>query len=607
MKRVSVLGLLVFATSVVAVPLTASAQVLDYSKEIDYEKLTPAEKSAARRAARKHKVDTLRVCADPGNMPLSNIKREGYQNKIAELLAKKIGGKASFFWRPYIERGLTRETFANRECDVLMGMPENYDDILTTQPLYRTTYVFASREERDITIKDFKDPQLRKLKIGVFQHSGIRELLTRYDIRGENVEVHTISQRADLVKEDQPWRQVKKVADGELDIAGVWGPFAGYVKTKLGAPLRLQPANKMDDSVPLEFSLSMGMRTTHILLKLKLEFAMQQSKDEIKAILEEYGVPLVQCSRCIVSGDIPSHGSFYKGFLETSQDRYLKPIPKEQIALDESKASKDQIVDRERLEAWLEDGADLDVELANATTASDANRIRFLLEKGAKPDKLDNLGYAPIHNAARYRDSEMVELLASLGANVDVKDHNGWTPLMHAAFRNHVPTIETLVRAGAKIEEKTPLGFTALALAIGERKFWSVQALLEQGAAINQPMGEDQLTPLMLLSTQVPAKKREAQIDQGPGVLDVARQLINEGADVNARSNAGVTPVMIAAGHNNPSMLGLLVQNGADLNAKSDVGKTPLMIANDSNSDAAIQAIKLFSLAGGNGQGSRVR
>ncbi len=582
---------------------SASAQVLDFSKEIDYEKLTPAEKTAAKQAARKHKVDELRVCADPGNLPLSNIRREGYQNKIAALLAEKLETTVSFFWRPYIERGLTRETFANRECDVLMGMPQDYEGILTTIPIYRTTYVFASLEDRDIRIKDFKDPQLRTLRIGVFQHSGIRELLTRYDIRGENVEVHTISQRADLVEEDQPWQQVKKVADGDLDIAGVWGPFAGYVKSKLGAPLRLQPANLMDDSVPLEFSLSMGMRRTHILLKLKLDVALHEARDEIKAILEEYGVPLVQCSQCIVSGEIPSHGSYFKGFLETNQDRYLKPIPKDQIALDESRASKDQIVDRARLEAWLKKGADLDVELSNATTASDANRIRFLIEKGANPDKTDNLGYAPLHNAARYRDSEMVALLAELGADVNVRDGNGWTPLMHASFRNHVPTIEALVKNGARFEEESPLGYTALAIAIGERKFWAAQALLKLGAAYDKPMGKDKLTPLMLLATQIPATKRDKQIDQGPGVLELARDLLNRGANSNSRSAAGVTPVMVAAGHNNPSVLGLLVQNGADLNAKNDLGKTPLMIANESNSDAAVQAIKLFSLTAGRSGG----
>lgn len=600
-RAASLVSILVGAA--VMLPCSSSAQVLDYSKEIDYEKLTPAEKTAARRAAKKLKVQQLNVCADPGNMPLSNIRREGYQNKIAELLAKKMGGVVSFFWRPYIERGLTRETFANRECDVLMGMPENYEGILTTRPIYRTTYVFASLEDRDITIKNFADPQLHKLKIGVFQHSGMRELLTRYNIKGENVKVHTISQRADLVEEDQPWRQVKEVADGKLDIAGVWGPFAGYVKKKLGAQLRLQPANKMDDSVPLEFSLSMGMRKTHILLKLKLDQAIQDSRDEIRAILEEYGVPLVQCSRCAVSGDIPSHGSFFRGFLETSQDRYLKPIPKEQIALDEGRASKDQIVDRERLEAWLSEGADLDAELSNATTASDANRIRFLIEKGADPNKLDNLGYAPIHNAARYRDSEMVALLGKVGTDVNLRDGNGWTPLMHAAFRNHVPTIEALVKNGAKFEEESPLGFTALAIAIGERKFWSAQALLNIGAAYDRPMGKDQLTPLMLLATQQPVTKRDKQIDQGPGVLELARDILKRGANVNARSSAGVTPVMIAAGHNNPSMLGLLVQNGADLNAKNELGKTPLMIAKDSNSDAAVQAIKLFSLSNGKSGG----
>lgn len=163
-----------------ALPATAHA-ARDLQKEFD--ELTAAEKTAAKAAAKEafeqKSLGKLNVCADPGNMPLSDINRNGFQNKIAEVLAHALGADLIYFWRPYLERGLTRETFDTNVCDVLLDLPADYGPALTTFPIYRTTYVFAYRNDRGFDFKGFDDPTLKNLKIGVFQTSSAREVLTK--------------------------------------------------------------------------------------------------------------------------------------------------------------------------------------------------------------------------------------------------------------------------------------------------------------------------------------------------------------------------------------------------------------------------------------------
>ena len=151
----------------------------DLSKEFD--DLTPSEQIAIRAAAKAaykgKKLETLMVCADPGNMPLSNIKQEGFQNKLATLLGEAMGARVVYSWRPFIERGLTRQTFDQDMCDVMFDMPANYARLLTTFPVYKTPYVLAYRNDKGLELTGLDDPKLKDLKIGVFQTSGIRAAL----------------------------------------------------------------------------------------------------------------------------------------------------------------------------------------------------------------------------------------------------------------------------------------------------------------------------------------------------------------------------------------------------------------------------------------------
>lgn len=564
----------------------------DYTLSTPYEEMTPAEIGAAKAAARTRKVDKLAVCADPGNLPLSDNQREGFQNKIIEALAAHLGAEVHYFWRPYLERGLTRETFANNECDILLDMPSDSAAVLTTIPIYRSTYVLAYRSQDAYDFKSLDDARLKQLRIGTYQHSALRIVLANHGIKNLQ-SLSLVTSDADLHPENQPWRQVEKLVDGALDVVGVWGPFAGWVQKVKGAPITLQPVNRMEDDIPLEFSLSIGVQNTDVVLKFVLDSALLAKKDEIERILIDYGVPLVQCSDCVASGPIPSHGSYEKALARKYQERYLASAPPRPAT---EAAAPDQVVSQQRLDDWLAHGADLDAELGNAVLAFDAERVKFLLAKGANVNRLDDNGYAPLHTAARSRNSDLVELLLRHKADPDLPDGDGMTPLVHAIMRNHVPSIEALLKAGADIERPTRQGYTPLEVAIGEDQLFAARALIDGGADVNAANGATKVTPLMLVASQLSKQARATHLAAGLTPIDIAEALIARGADVNGRSAAGVTPLMVAAGHNNPPMIGLLLGKGADPALKNNAGKTALDVARAARNEVAISALQLLAV-----------
>jgi quinoprotein dehydrogenase-associated probable ABC transporter substrate-binding protein len=586
-SRIAALFLSLAGLSLAALPAMAAKDVKrDLSK--DFDDLTPSEQIAIRAAAKaaykQKKLKELKVCADPGNMPLSDIKGEGFQNKMAEVLGEALGATVSFNWRPFIERGLTRQTFDQGMCDVLFDMPANYGPMLTTFPVYKTTYVLVYRNDKGLNLTGLDDPKLKDLKIGVFQTSALRAALAKRGIV-DNITLQVPSHDGDLVPEHQPWHVVQDVTDGKLDVAGVFGPFAGWRVTQKHEPLTILPVNLQDDTIPLEFELAIGVRKTDAFLKYMLEFALEDKKDEIEKILRDYGVPLVQCSRCLVQGDLPAHGSY---IAVNQQD--FKPRP--------DLASPDQVVTEKKVEQWLAEGADITQELSNAISANDRRRIEWLVkDKGADVNKPDSNGYTPLTNAARQRQDQTVKLLIDLGADPNRADGNGMTPLITAAMRDAVPTIKVLLAAGAKVDEPGPDGFAALALALADRYYEAAKTLLDAGANPNSTSGPESLTPLMIAASQTQAAEGERFLPGSTRPIDVAKDLIDRKADVNAKSATGMTALMIAAAHNNPPMIGLLIESGADPNAKNNQGQTAADIAQINGNLEAAQAIKVLATA----------
>jgi quinoprotein dehydrogenase-associated probable ABC transporter substrate-binding protein len=502
----------------------------------------------------------LRVCADPGNMPFSNEGGDGLENKIAVVLAQAMGTKVQYYFRPGIERGLTRTTLDADECDLMLDMPVDSERVLTTSPVYRTTFVLAYRNDRGINIKNLDDPKLKKLKVGLYQTSAIREALLEHDVI-DNVFIHYLSHDSDRVAQDEPGYQVQEVIDGQLDVAAAWGPFAGYYKTMKHAPLTIQPVNLMEDAVPMEFDMAMAVRTSDRELLVRVEQAMHDQRDAIHAILTDFGVPLVKCDTCLISGDLPSHGP-YK--------------PAEQVP--EASGHEKQTVTIAMLNDWLAHGANVNVELNNAVLADDLVRVAYLLDKKhASIDAQDLLGETPLHHALVRRSEPMVKYLLDHGASVTATDRDGWSPLMTAAWTNDGASVRQLVAHKADPNFAGPGNLTPLAIALQYGKDAAAVALVESGADYSHPMGDAGYTPLML-----------AVAGRSEGA---AQALLKKGADVNASNAGGVTALMIAAADGQTELVGLLVRAGANVGAQSERGDTALSIARAKGHQAVIKML----------------
>jgi quinoprotein dehydrogenase-associated probable ABC transporter substrate-binding protein len=514
---------------------------------------------AAATAAGDARAGSLRVCADPGNMPFSNNRGEGIENKIAEVLARNLGTWVQYYYRPGIERGMTRTTLYADECDVMFDMPADTERVLVTTPLYRTTFVLASRSDRGISIKNLDDPRLKTLKVGVYQTSAIREALADHDVR--NLSIHYLSHDGDLVAEDQPAYQVQQVVDGKIDIAAVWGPFAGYYQAMKHAPIALQPVNLMEDAVPLEFDMAVAVRTSDKDLQAQLDRALHAERDAIRSILTEFGVPLVRCDTCLVSGDLPSHGP------------YAAPQRASQTV------SRSPTVSVAQLNDWLAAGANLNVELNNAVLAGDPVRIAYLLDKKHAPiDAQDLQGETALHIAIRQKSESLVRYLLERGAGVAVPDRDGWTPLMTAAWINEGSIVTLLTKHHADPNAASADNLTPLGIALQGGKDAATVALIEAGADVNRPVGAAGYTPLML------AVARQSTI--------AAQVVLKRGADVNAHNQGGITALMIAAAADQPELVALLVQAGANVAAQSETGETALSIARAKDYQAVMKLLQ---------------
>jgi len=239
----------------------------------------------------------LRVCADPNNLPFSNQRLEGFENKIVALLAQDLGERVEYTWWAQ-RRGFFRNTLKAGMCDVVIGVPAGFEMALTTKPYYRSTYVFLSRTDRHLEVKSFDDPVLRKLRIGVQiigddqSNAPPAHALTRRHIV-DNVKGFTLY--GDYSQANPPARIVDAVEKGDIDLAIVWGPLAGFFAKQSRVPLDVVPVSPQIDQpfLPFVFDISMGVRRGDQELRDQLDEFLERRRPEIERILEDYKVPKV--------------------------------------------------------------------------------------------------------------------------------------------------------------------------------------------------------------------------------------------------------------------------------------------------------------------------
>jgi quinoprotein dehydrogenase-associated probable ABC transporter substrate-binding protein len=232
----------------------------------------------------------LRVCADPHNLPFSNEKGEGFENKLAELFAAKLDKSLAYTWFPQAT-GFVRQTLGSHRCDVIMGFPQGDDLVQATNPYYRTAYAFIFKPGSDLEgIDTIADERLKTKRIGIVAgtpaatYLAVNSLLAR---------VKPYALMVDTRIDSSAEAMVRDLKAGDIDIGILWGPMAGYYAKQETPPLRVVPLIKETGGPRLVYRITMGVRGADQAWKRQLSRLIQENQLQINKLLIGFGVPLL--------------------------------------------------------------------------------------------------------------------------------------------------------------------------------------------------------------------------------------------------------------------------------------------------------------------------
>jgi mxaJ protein len=235
----------------------------------------------------------IRVCADPDNLPASNQKGEGYENKIAELLAQSWGDKLEYAWWP-VRRGFFSRALNGRYCDIAITAPAGLDMAGVTKAYFKSSYVMVYRKDSGLALRSLSDTTFRRLKIGVHLLNSDAEntppamAMSQFGSVGNLIGFSTFFSEGG----ERPEDIFQAVVDKKIDVAIVWGPMAGYFVRKMNAPLVVQPVQEDSvDGIPFAFSMGMATRKRDRGLQDSLQQFLEQHGPAIHGILEDFGIP----------------------------------------------------------------------------------------------------------------------------------------------------------------------------------------------------------------------------------------------------------------------------------------------------------------------------
>jgi mxaJ protein len=244
------------------------------------------------RSAPEPSSTALRVCADPNNLPFSNDRGEGFENALAELVAAELDMPVEYTWWPQ-RRGFIRATLRAGVCDVVMGVPHDFELAATTRPYYRSGYVFVTRRDGHLRIRSLDDPRLRRLSIGLHVIGDDYASVPPGDAliaRGIVDNLRGYSIYGDYARPNPPADLIAAVDRGEVDVAIAWGPLAGYFAAVTGGALEVVPVAQAP-GVPLRFSISMGVRRGDTQLLGRLNEVLERRDADVRALLDRFHVP----------------------------------------------------------------------------------------------------------------------------------------------------------------------------------------------------------------------------------------------------------------------------------------------------------------------------
>lgn len=232
----------------------------------------------------------FKVCSDPDNMPYSNIKLEGFEDKIAKVLADDLGKKLTYQYA-YNRQGFLRNTINAMRCDVIIGMTSDFDGLRTSKPYYRSGHVFVWRKDSNYDISNWDSPDLKKGIIGVVGQSPATIPLNDYDLMA-NARPYRMQRDLNLPTSFM----IDDLAAGKIDVAIMWGPIAGYhiKQSKVPMEMRFIPEyNKKNLKGKEYWNISVAVRMKDKERIAMINGALERNKDKIDAILKEYGIPTV--------------------------------------------------------------------------------------------------------------------------------------------------------------------------------------------------------------------------------------------------------------------------------------------------------------------------
>jgi mxaJ protein len=238
----------------------------------------------------------LVVCADPNNLPFSNRAGQGFENKIVDLIAKDMEVRVRYVWWAQ-RRGYVRNTLNEAKCDLWPGIATSVSMVATTRPYYRSTYMFVSRDSARLNSLTLDDPRLRNLAIGVQMignDSNNTPPAHAIASRGivDNVRGFMLYENRGGPNPSSPI--IDAVASGDIDVALVWGPAAGYFARRSNVRMHIEAVTPAHDlRWPMTYDISIGVQKSHLDLLQKIDSVLDRRRRAIDTILSKYSVPLV--------------------------------------------------------------------------------------------------------------------------------------------------------------------------------------------------------------------------------------------------------------------------------------------------------------------------